>query len=98
MLALLLLMLVADPQAVRAPQAPQPSRPSRPAPPKDPFFTSTLPLPEIQNKQAVVETSRGTIVMDLLAEAAPNHVAYFITKAREGAYNGTTFHRVIPMG
>jgi peptidyl-prolyl cis-trans isomerase B (cyclophilin B) len=38
------------------------------------------------------------MVFDLLADAAPNHVAHFITRAREGAYNGTTFHRVITMG
>jgi cyclophilin family peptidyl-prolyl cis-trans isomerase len=71
----------------------------RPAPaPKDPFFTSTLSPSELQNKQAVLETTHGTIVLDLLAEAAPNHVAHFITRAREGAYDGTTFHRVIAMG
>jgi peptidyl-prolyl cis-trans isomerase B (cyclophilin B) len=46
----------------------------------------------------VLETSYGPIVLDLLPEAAPNHVAYFITRAREGAYNGTAFHRVISMG
>ena len=40
----------------------------------------------------------GTMVVDLLADAAPNHVAHFITRAREGAYDGTTFHRVISMG
>jgi peptidyl-prolyl cis-trans isomerase B (cyclophilin B) len=62
------------------------------------FFTSTIPLAEMQNKQAVLETSYGTIVIDLLPEAAPNHVAHFITRIREGAYDGTTFHRVIPMG
>src|SRR5688500_14740599 len=62
------------------------------------FFVSTLPLADIQNKQAVLETTHGTIVMDLLAEAAPNHVEHFITRAREGAYDGTTFHRVIAMG
>ena len=62
------------------------------------FFTSTLPPAELQNKQAVMETSYGTIVLDLLADAAPNHVAHFITRAREGAYDGTTFHRVIKMG
>ena len=37
-------------------------------------------------------------MLDLLADAAPNHVAHFITRAREGAYDGTTFHRVIAMG
>ena len=62
------------------------------------FFTSTLPPSELQQKQAVLDTSYGTIVLDLLADAAPNHVAHFITRAREGAYDGTTFHRVIAMG
>lgn len=49
-------------------------------------------------QQAVIETSMGTIVLDLLHEAAPKHVAYFIARANEGAYDGTAFHRVIPMG
>jgi peptidyl-prolyl cis-trans isomerase B (cyclophilin B) len=62
------------------------------------FFTSTLAPAEIQQKQAVLDTTYGTIVLDLLADAAPTHVAHFITRAREGAYDGTTFHRVIPMG
>ncbi len=68
------------------------------APPADPFFVSKLAPDELKGKQAVVETSLGTMVFDLLADAAPNHVAHFITRAREGAYNGTTFHRVITMG
>ena len=68
------------------------------APPRTTFFTSTLSESELRNKQAVVETSLGTIVIDLLPDAAPNHVAHFITCAREGAYDGTTFHRVITMG
>jgi peptidyl-prolyl cis-trans isomerase B (cyclophilin B) len=66
--------------------------------PSDGFFTSTLPASALQNKQAVLETSAGTIVLDLLANAAPNHVAYFITRAQEGFYDGTVFHRVISMG
>ena len=70
----------------------------RAAAPADPFFVSTLTPADLQGKQAVVETSLGTMVFDLLADAAPNHVAHFITRAREGAYNGTTFHRVITMG
>jgi peptidyl-prolyl cis-trans isomerase B (cyclophilin B) len=62
------------------------------------FFTSSLPAEELQNKQAVLETSYGTIVLDLLADAAPTHVAHFITRVREGTYDGTSFHRVIAMG
>jgi cyclophilin family peptidyl-prolyl cis-trans isomerase len=92
-LPLLVLLLVLDPQT----RAQRPA-PPRPAPPRDTFFTSTLTPEEIRNKQAVLETSEGTIVLDLLADAAPNHVAHFITRAREGAYNGTIFHRVIAMG
>ena len=45
-----------------------------------------------------VAISLGTVVIDLLPDAAPTHVAHFITRAREGAYDGTTFHRVVSMG
>jgi cyclophilin family peptidyl-prolyl cis-trans isomerase len=73
--------------------------PARPAtPPAPAFFTSTLPLAEMQGKQAVVETTRGRFVIQLLPEVAPNHVAFFITQAREGALAGTIFHRVIRNG
>jgi peptidyl-prolyl cis-trans isomerase B (cyclophilin B) len=62
------------------------------------FFTATLKPDELRNTQAVLETSYGTIVLDLLGDAAPNHVAHFITRVREGAYDRTVFHRVIGMG
>ena len=76
--------------------APQPRRPSSPrtaAP-----FTTSLTLAQMAHKQAVVETSRGTFVIDLLPEVAPNHVGYFMKLADEGAYAGTTFHRAVRMG
>jgi peptidyl-prolyl cis-trans isomerase B (cyclophilin B) len=77
----------------------QAPRTQKPAPaPRTTFFTSTLPESELRNKQAVLDTALGTIVIDLLPDAAPTHVAHFITRAREGAYDGTTFHRVIMMG
>ena len=62
------------------------------------FFTSPYPLDQMQGKQAVVETDAGTFVIQLLPEAAPNHVAHFIKLARDGAYGGTIFHRVIRYG
>jgi peptidylprolyl isomerase len=37
----------------------------------------------------------GTIVIDLLPEVAPKHVEQLVTLAREGAYDGVVFHRVI---
>ena len=48
--------------------------------------------------QAVLETTAGTIVMDLLADKAPNHVALFVKTAESGGYDGTTFFRMIKMG
>jgi cyclophilin family peptidyl-prolyl cis-trans isomerase len=48
--------------------------------------------------QAVVETSLGTFIVDLTPEVAPGHVAYFSKLARDGAYEGTTFHRIVKYG
>lgn len=45
---------------------------------------------------AVIKTSEGTITVDLNENAAPKTVANFVRYAKEGAYNGTIFHRVIP--
>lgn len=44
---------------------------------------------------ANIETSRGTIVCQLFASDAPNTVNNFVFLARDGFYDGTTFHRVI---
>lgn len=83
-----------------APQRGKPAPPATakptPAPPE--FFTTPLTLEQMKDKQAVVETDLGTIVIDLLPEAAPNHVGYFIRLAQEGAYNGSIFHRVVRQG
>src|SRR6476620_3916097 len=49
-------------------------------------------------KQAVLDTTAGPIVMDLLADKAPNHVALFIKTAEAGGYDGTTFFRMIKFG
>ena len=61
-------------------------------------FKTPYSAEEMRNKQAVVETDMGSFVIQLLPEAAPNHVGHFIKLARDGAYAGTTFHRVIRYG
>ena len=61
-------------------------------------FTTPLSAAEMAGKQAVVVTSAGEFVIDLRPDLAPNHVGYFIKLAREGAYDGTIFHRVIRHG
>src|SRR5262245_19296492 len=53
---------------------------------------------EMTTKQAIVTTPKGKFVIDLRPDLAPNHVGYFMKLAREGAYNKTTFHRVIRLG
>ena len=62
------------------------------------FFTTPLRVEDMRAKQAVVKTSAGAFVIDLRPDLAPNHVGYFIKLAKEGAYNGTTFHRMVRMG
>jgi peptidyl-prolyl cis-trans isomerase B (cyclophilin B) len=63
-----------------------------------PAFKNPLTPAEMTNKQAVVTTTKGTFVIDLRPDLAPNHVGYFMKLAREGAYSKTTFHRVIRLG
>ena len=45
---------------------------------------------------AVVETKSGKMVIEFYDKDAPKTVANFIKLAKQGFYNGTTFHRVIP--
>jgi len=45
---------------------------------------------------AVVETKFGKMVIEFYDKDAPKTVANFIKLAKDGYYNGTTFHRVIP--
>ena len=42
-----------------------------------------------------LETSLGTIQLELDADKAPNTVANFVAYAKSGHYNGLVFHRVI---
>ena len=62
------------------------------------FFKTPLTAEQLTNKQAVVNTTAGTFVIDLRPDLAPNHVGYFMKLSGEGAYTGTVFHRVIKLG
>ena len=46
-------------------------------------------------KKAVIETSMGTITLELDDAKAPETVANFVRYANDGHYDGTIFHRVI---
>jgi len=45
---------------------------------------------------ATIETKKGDIVLDLFANDVPVTVNNFVFLSREGFYDNTTFHRVIP--
>ena len=48
------------------------------------------------NPRAVIETTKGRLVIELYQDKAPNTVANFVKLAKQGFYNGIIFHRVIP--
>lgn len=68
------------------------------AQPAQELFVTPLGLDEMRDKQAVVETTAGTFVIDLLPEAAPNHVGLFLQTVEEGTYDGTAFHAMVARG
>ena len=74
----------------QAPAAKPAPRPGKPTAPKEP--------PVAPGTEAVVETSKGRFTIRLLPEVAPKHAALFARTARAGAYDGTTFHRIIMGG
>jgi len=80
-----------------APAAGQ-AKPAKPAPALPQLFKTPLTMEQMSGKQAVIETAAGRIVIELLPDKAPNHVGYFIKLTQDGAYNGTTFHRLVKHG
>lgn len=62
-----------------------------PAAVAEPDPATAAPLP-----RALLVTTLGEILIELDANAAPVTVANFLAYARDGHYNGTVFHRVIP--
>ncbi len=53
-------------------------------------------IKKMSNTKAVIETKFGQITLKFFPDLAPNHVDNFIKLAKEGFYDGTIFHRVIP--
>ncbi len=73
--------------------------PSEPAPMKKPMSYSAPPPMTINTSKqytATIETEKGNLVLELFAKDVPVTVNNFVFLAREGFYDGTTFHRVIP--
>lgn len=47
-------------------------------------------------KKVKMDTGKGTMIIELFEEDAPNTVANFEKLIRDGFYDGLAFHRVIP--
>ncbi|MBY4598771.1 peptidylprolyl isomerase [bacterium BD-1] len=81
-LLLALLLPLSAAATVAAPTAvPAPAEPPAPAP---------------ASPRVLLVTSMGEITLELDAAAAPRTVENFLAYARDGHYNGTVFHRVVP--
>jgi cyclophilin family peptidyl-prolyl cis-trans isomerase len=52
----------------------------------------------VSNKKevAVLQTAFGKIVVEFYDDTAPKHVAAFKKNIREGVYEGTTIHKIVP--
>ena len=59
------------------------------------FAPSALRAEDAKTVKVTMETSKGTIELDLDAAKAPISVANFVKYAKKGHYDGTIFHRVI---
>ena len=63
----------------------------------NPFNNDSNSSDNMSGRQiAVIETNFGNIVIQLFPDVAPGHVENFVKLARDGFYDGSTFHRVIP--
>jgi cyclophilin family peptidyl-prolyl cis-trans isomerase len=54
-----------------------------------------MALDQNNDYYAILRTEKGTIRVELFADRAPETVNNFVFLAREGYFDGTTFHRVI---
>lgn len=54
-----------------------------------------LPASSGDNPKVLMETTLGNIELELFKDKAPVSTQNFVAYAKDGAYNGTVFHRVI---
>jgi len=67
------------------------AQPAKPAP-----KPAADAAPAVPNPKVLLHTSQGDITLELYADKAPKTVDNFLQYVKEGFYDGTLFHRVIP--
>ena len=98
-LARLLILLTAASLAACSPGAQATSAPAGAAPTAKVMQWAAEPEMAIDPARqylATIDTVKGKIVVELLPQAAPRAVNSFVFLARQGYFDGVTFHRVIP--
>jgi cyclophilin family peptidyl-prolyl cis-trans isomerase len=65
-----------------------------PPPVKDPLVDATAA--DLAKYRAVIETTKGEIELELLADKATETARQFLRLSAAGVYDGTLFHRVVP--
>ena len=76
-------------------QIPSPSQTLNLIPSPTPSLSSQKSKNDVSNEvTAVIRTDRGNIELTLYLKEAPNTVANFVQKAKNGFYNNLIFHRV----
>jgi cyclophilin family peptidyl-prolyl cis-trans isomerase len=81
------------------PPAEETAMPEQTTPPERKSYDAPPPMTLDLSKQytaTIVMEKGGEIAIELFAKEAPNTVNSFVFLAREGYYDGVTFHRVIP--
>ena len=58
-------------------------------------LTFQIQIAQAENPKVKMETSKGTMIIELYPDKAPKTVANFLQYVNDGAYDGTIFHRVI---
>lgn len=94
---------VATPEPTTPPPTQTVAAPTSPAATSDPaarngMYTAAPPMQIDPQKYyvATLVTEKGDITLELYADKVPHTVNNFVFLAREGFYDNTTFHRVIP--
>jgi peptidyl-prolyl cis-trans isomerase B (cyclophilin B) len=98
-LSLAVLVLVAcggDEEEAGVAASPTVAGPTEPAAIKSYEEPPPMTIDAEKSYTAVIHTEKGDIRLELFAADAPQTVNNFVFLAREGFYDGVTFHRVIP--
>jgi len=69
---------------------------SEPVAPQAEYKEQPVNQPQTTNPVVIIETTQGTVTVELWPDKSPKTVANFLGYVDDGFFDGTIFHRVIP--